>query len=64
MKTDKPFDCIAYKRGIQEKHATENRDLSPEEKIRRRTEWLEKSSNPAARLWRRLRARKESAVKP
>lgn len=52
MTAEKPFDCIAYKRAVQEKHAEQNRDLAPTEKTRRRAEWLKKSNNPAARLWR------------
>lgn len=57
MKMEKTFDCIAYKRAIQAKHAAANRGLSGEEKMRRRAEWLEDSDNPAARLWRDLVSR-------
>jgi len=62
MTTEKPLDCVAYKRAIQAKHAEENRNLSPQEKMRRRTEWLKKSDNPAARLWREMAKKQETAA--
>jgi hypothetical protein len=49
MTTAKPFDCIAHKRPIRAKHAEQRRNLSPEEKMSRRTKWLKESDNPAAR---------------
>ena len=60
MKAEKPFDCVAYKRAVQEKHAAESRNLSAEEKLRRRKEWLDKSDNPAARVWREMGRKKEA----
>jgi len=64
MKTEKTFHCVRYKRAIQEKHASETRNLSPEEKMRRRAEWLEKSNNPAAQLWREMMKKRDTADRP
>jgi hypothetical protein len=54
MSKDKPFDCVDYKRSVQERHAEEQKGLSAEERIRLRAEWLEKSDNPAAKAWRMM----------
>jgi len=63
MTAEKPFDCIAYKRAVQAKHAEQNRGLAPPEKTRRRAEWLKKSGNPAARLWRDMLKKQKTAAK-
>lgn len=63
MKTRKAFDCIEYKRAIQQKHAAENRGLSREERRRRRAKWLKSSDNAAAALWREMVMRQETARK-
>ena len=63
MTADKAFDCIAYKRAVQAKHAKQNRGLAPPEKTRRRAEWLKKSGNPAARLWRDMLKKQKTAAK-
>lgn len=63
MTAEKPFDSIAYKRAVQEKHAEQNRDLARAEKTRRRAEWLTKSDNPAARLWRDMLKKQKTAGK-
>jgi hypothetical protein len=62
MTSDKPFDCVEYKRAIQARHAAESGALRPEEKLQRRTQWLSRSDNPAARLWREMNKRQPSAV--
>ncbi len=62
MKNQKAFDCVEYKREIQEKHAAENAGLSGEEKINRRREWLEKSDNPAAVAWRLLKEKQSAEI--
>ena len=64
MTTEKPFDCVEYKRVVQAKHAIENRPLSPEEKQQRRAQWLDESDNPAARLWREMNKKQKVAVSP
>jgi hypothetical protein len=58
----KPFDCVAYKRAIQEKHAAATQGLSPQEKTRQRRQWLSQSDNPAARLWREMKSKQEPVV--
>jgi len=60
MKKGKVFHCVEYKQDIQARHAKENRKLSLEERIQRRSDWLENSDNPAARLWRQM-SRKQLA---
>ena len=55
MSERKRFDCIEYKRTVQAEHASANAGLRPEEIRKRRSEWLETSDNPAARVWRKLR---------
>lgn len=62
MTNNQPFDCVEYKRAIQAKHAAESGTLSPEEKLTRRTQWLNQSDNPAAQLWREMKKRQEAAV--
>ena len=62
MSTNGPFDCVEYKRGVQAKHAAECGTLSPEENLQRRTEWLSRSDNPAARLWREMQNKRQTAV--
>jgi hypothetical protein len=64
VKARKAFDCIEYKRAIQQKHAVENRGLSHEESRSRRAEWLKSSKNPAAALWRHMVMRQETSRKP
>ena len=62
MKKQKTFDCIEYKRKIQSEHATQEEGLSDKEIIKKRTDWLETSDNPAAKLWRELKAKKQTPV--
>ncbi len=51
------FDCMAYKRAIQEKLFQESAGLTLEEEARQRAVWLATSDNPAAALWRELEAK-------
>ncbi len=62
MRTKRDFKCVDYKRRVQEKHAAEAVGLTPQEKTQRRSQWLRESENAAARMWRKLSARQESAV--
>lgn len=62
MKSEKQFDCVEYKRAIQSRHAAESRTLSPDEKLERRAEWLSRSDNPAARLWREMSKKQKTPV--
>jgi len=62
MSSDKPFDCVEYKRAVQARHAAESRTLSPDEKREQRTQWLSGSDNPAARLWREMNKRLKATV--
>jgi len=62
MNSEKQFDCVEYKRAIQARHAAESRGLSPDEKLKRRAEWLRESDNPAARLWREMNKKQQSPV--
>ena len=62
MNQARSFDCVAYKRAIQEKHEAATRGLSPHEKARQRQQWLNQSNNPAARLWREMISKQESAA--
>lgn len=62
MNSQKPFDCIEYKRAIQEKHASGFAGLRPEEVLQKRGEWLEQSDNPAARLWRKMKQKQQQAA--
>ena len=64
MTKKKHFDCVAYKRAVQEKHFADTQGLSGEQKINARTQWLENSHNPAAKLWRRMTQKREAAHKP
>ena len=57
MKYDKSFDCVAYKRAIQEKHLAATQGLSHRERARQRQQWLNQSDNPAVRLWRKMNAK-------
>lgn len=57
MKTEKTFDCVAYKRMVQAKHAEENAGLTPEERVQKLEDWAERSNDPMAKWWRREGAR-------
>ena len=61
---EKSFDCIAYKRAIQQKLFSESEGMTLEEKARQRTEWLATSNNPAAQLWRELQAKSKAPAAP
>ena len=62
MSSDKRFDCVEYKRVVQARRAAESRTLSPDEKREQRTQWLSRSDNPAARLWREMNKRLKATV--
>ncbi len=59
MTPTKLFDCVEYKRTIQERHVAETRGLKPEERTLRRQQWLKESDNPAALLWREMAQKQE-----
>jgi hypothetical protein len=59
MNSEKPFDCIEYKRAIQCRHAAETQDISARQRTERRQQWLMESDHPAARLWREMNAKRE-----
>jgi hypothetical protein len=57
MNSERPFDCIEYKRAIQCRHAAETQGISAPQKTERRQRWLKESDHPAAQLWREMNAR-------
>ena len=59
---DKRFDCVEYKRLVQARRAAESRTLSHDEKRDQRTQWLSRSDNPAAQLWREMNERLKATV--
>ena len=62
MTAGKTFDCVQYKRRVQQKHAAEHAGLTSEQRAQRRAQWLAESDNPAARLWRAMEAKREPAA--
>lgn len=58
----KSFDCVEYKRAIQDRHAAETQGLTPDQKMMRRQQWLKDSDNPAARLWREMISKQETVA--
>ena len=60
MTITKTFDCVEYKRAIQERHIAETQGLTPEQTAARRRQWLSESDNPAARLWREMVLKREA----
>jgi hypothetical protein len=59
MSSDKPFDCIEYKRVVQCRHAAETQGVGARQKTERRQQWLKESNHPAAQLWREMNAKQE-----
>jgi hypothetical protein len=64
MTSEKPFDCIEYKRAVQCRHVAETQGISDRQKTERRQRWLKESDHPAARLWREMNAKQELTATP
>ncbi len=60
MKKKKAFDCVEMKNQIQAKLLAEVEQLGEAEVRRRHQEWLEKSDDPLAQWWRKVKAAQEA----
>jgi len=64
MRGTKTFDCVEMKAAIHARLLEETEGMSDEEERAYTARVLQTSDSPAARLWRRLLAKKQEPPRP